>query len=129
MMTRQETLSDIEQGFGFVPGWLNNMPNAVLEQYWTNHVWVCSDTALSGRDKALIAFGAAAAIKCEYRTPFHTAQLTLFGMDAEQIKEAGWVAQNVSGASTYLHGIRYNQETFMQELDTLVEFRKKSHKT
>ncbi len=35
------------------------MPDAVLEQYWANHVWVCSDSALSGRDKALIAFGAA----------------------------------------------------------------------
>ena len=127
MATRQEILTDIEGAFGFVPDWLDDMPDAVLEQYWDNHVWVCSDSALSGREKALIAFGAAAAIHCGYRTPFHTAQLALFGMNDEQIKEAGWVVQNVTGASAYLHGVRYNQETFGQELDALVEFRKKSH--
>jgi AhpD family alkylhydroperoxidase len=103
------------------------MPDAVLDQYWANHAWVCSDTALSAREKALIALGAAAAIQCQYRTPFHTAQLKLFGLDTEQIKEAGWVAQNVAGASTYLHGVRYDSETFEKELDKLVEFRKGLH--
>jgi len=88
---------------------------------------VCNDSALSGREKALIAFGSAAAIHCGYRTPFHAAQLALFGMDEEQIKEASWVALNVTGASAYLYGIGYEQETFGQELDALVEFRKKSH--
>jgi hypothetical protein len=38
-MTRKEILADIEQAFGFVHDWLNDMPDAVLEQYWTNHVW------------------------------------------------------------------------------------------
>jgi hypothetical protein len=32
-MTRKEILADIEQAFGFVPDWLNDMPDAVLEQY------------------------------------------------------------------------------------------------
>ena len=65
-MARQETLSQIEEAFGSVPGWFGEAPDAVLEQYWTSIGWVLSDTALSGRDKALIAFGAAAAIHCEY---------------------------------------------------------------
>jgi AhpD family alkylhydroperoxidase len=127
MATRQENLRDIEQAFGFIPTWLDDMPDAVLDQYWTNHVWVCNDTALSGREKALIAFGAAAAIQCKYRTPFHTEQLKLFGLDTEQIKEAGWVAQNVAGASTYLHGVRYDPDIFGKELEMLVEFRRRSH--
>lgn len=127
MATRKEILTDIEGAFGFVPDWLNDMPDAVLEQYWNNHVWVCSDSALSGRDKALIAFGAAAAIHCGYRTPFHTAQMVLGGMDDEQIKEAGWVVQNVAGASGYLYGVGYSQKKFGQELDALVEYRKKLH--
>lgn len=127
MATRQEILVDIEEAFGFVPNWLNEMPDAVLEQYWENHVWVCSDSSLSGREKALIALGAASALHCEYRTPFHTAQLLLGGMDDEQIKEAGWVAQNVAGASAYLHSVGYSRELFLKELDALVEFRKKLH--
>jgi AhpD family alkylhydroperoxidase len=124
MTTRQENLVDIEGAFGFIPGWLDEMPDEVLDQYWVNHVWVCNDSALPAREKMLIAFGAAAAIHCGYRTPFHAAQLGLAGMDDEQIKEAGWVVQNVKGASAYLHGVGYDQETFKQELDALVEHRK-----
>ena len=65
-MARQEILGQVAEAFGSVPGWFSGMPDAVLEQYWTTLGWVLSDTALSGRDKALVAFGAAAAIHCEY---------------------------------------------------------------
>ena len=65
-MIRQEILNQIEAAFGSVPGWYRGMPDAALEQHWTTLGWVLSDSALSGRDKALVAFGAAAAIHCEY---------------------------------------------------------------
>ena len=65
-MARQEILSQIEEAFGSVPGYCSGMPDAVLEQFWTANVWFLSDTVLSGREKALVAFGAAAAIHCEY---------------------------------------------------------------
>ncbi len=65
-MTRHEILDQIEGAFGFVPGLMDGMPDAVLEQYWKTLGWVLSDTALAGRDKALVAFGAAAAIHCAY---------------------------------------------------------------
>jgi alkylhydroperoxidase/carboxymuconolactone decarboxylase family protein YurZ len=65
-MARQEILDQIEVAFGSVPGHFSGAPDAVLEQLWTTLSWVLSDTALSSRDKALVAFGAAAAIHCEY---------------------------------------------------------------
>jgi len=65
-MTRQEILNQIEAAFGSVPGWYTSMPDAALEQHWTTLGWVLSDSALSVRDKALVAFGAAAATHCEY---------------------------------------------------------------
>ena len=65
-MTRPQITEQLQQAFGFVPGWMEAMPDAVLDQYWTTLSWVLSDTALSGRDKALVAFGAAAATHCEY---------------------------------------------------------------
>jgi hypothetical protein len=65
-MARQEVLDQITQNFGFVPGILNQMPDAVLEQYWTTLNWVLGDTKLTARDKALVAFGAASAIHCGY---------------------------------------------------------------
>ena len=47
-------------------------------------------------------------------------------MDDEQIKEASWTAQAVTGFSAYLYGIGYSQQTFLQELDAIVEHIKKS---
>jgi alkylhydroperoxidase/carboxymuconolactone decarboxylase family protein YurZ len=65
-MARQEILDQIEVAFGSVFGHFSGAPDAVLEQLWTTLSWVLSDSALSSRDKALVAFGAAAAIHCEY---------------------------------------------------------------
>ena len=65
-MARQEIVEQVEQDFGLVPGFMAEMPDPVLEQYWSTLYWVLSDTALSARDKALVAFGAATAIHCSY---------------------------------------------------------------
>ena len=65
-MSRQEILSQMEQTFGHVFDFWRGAPDAVLEQMWSSVGWVTGDTALSARDKALVAYGAAAAIHCEY---------------------------------------------------------------
>jgi alkylhydroperoxidase/carboxymuconolactone decarboxylase family protein YurZ len=65
-MARQAILDQITQSFGFVPGLMEQMPDAVLEQYWTTLSWVLGDTKLTARDKALVAFGAASALHCGY---------------------------------------------------------------
>ena len=65
-MSRQEIFGQITQAFGSVPSYLDKAPDAVLEQWWSLLGWVLSDTKLLARDKALVAFGAAAAIHCEY---------------------------------------------------------------
>ena len=65
-MARKQILDKFEQDFGLVPDWLAQMPDPILEQYTNTLGWVLSDTKLSGRDKALVAFGAAAATHCEY---------------------------------------------------------------
>jgi hypothetical protein len=65
-MARQEILDNFEQNFGLVPDFLGEMPEPILEQYYNTLNWVTSDTTLSARDKALVAFGAASAIHCAY---------------------------------------------------------------
>ena len=65
-MTRQEILDQITQTLGAVPGWLESLPDAVLEHQWGVTHWSLSDTKLSVRDKALVAFGAAGAAHCPY---------------------------------------------------------------
>ena len=65
-MTRQEILDQITQAYGFVPDYLGEAPDIVLEQNWSALTFYLSDTKLSVRDKALIGYGASAANHCEY---------------------------------------------------------------
>lgn len=65
-MARQDTLAQITQTLGAVPDWLSGLPDPQLEYQWGLIAWLLSDSALSSRDKALVAFGAATAVHCPY---------------------------------------------------------------
>jgi hypothetical protein len=51
--------------------------------------------------------------------------LALSGLSDEQLKEAGWAAQSVTGSSAYVHSVDYSMERFKEELDKAVEHIKK----
>jgi AhpD family alkylhydroperoxidase len=125
-MARQEILNEIKQAFGMVPDFLGETPDAVLEQWWPLTVWLNSDSAISSRDKALVCYGVAAAIHCKYCIPFHAAQLDMHGMNKEQLKEASWAVQSVTGLSSYLYGVEYDMDKFSKELKQIVEHIKNS---
>ena len=65
-MTRQKVLDQITKTLGSVPGWLEKLPDTQLEHVWGNLAWFLTDSKLTVRDKALVAFGAAAAGRCPY---------------------------------------------------------------
>ena len=65
-MSRQDALNEITQTLGAVPTWVQEMPQDLLEHYWGVLRWFLGDSALSSRDKALAAYGAAAATGCQY---------------------------------------------------------------
>jgi hypothetical protein len=46
--------------------------------------------------------------------------LALGGLNDEQIKEAAWTVQSVSGASAYAYGVAYDTDVWRQELDRAV---------
>ncbi|MBT3266020.1 hypothetical protein HN371_02650 [Candidatus Poribacteria bacterium] len=65
-MSRQDVLAQITEALGGVPGWLSRLPDDQLTQTWGTLGWMFSDTALTSREKALISYGAAAAVHCTY---------------------------------------------------------------
>ena len=65
-MARQDILAQITQTLGSVPDWLSGLPDPQLEYQWGLIAWLLSDSALSSRDKALVAYGAASAVHCPY---------------------------------------------------------------
>lgn len=65
-MGRHEILKQISDKFGFVPDYLNDMPDEQLQHQWPLLDWFLGDSALSARDKALVGLGAATALHCPY---------------------------------------------------------------
>jgi hypothetical protein len=66
-MTRKEILDQISNTMGGVPGWLERLTDEQqLASVWGYLSWFMSDSKLTARDKALVAFGAAAATHCPY---------------------------------------------------------------
>ena len=47
-------------------------------------------------------------------------------MSEEHVKEASWVVQSVTGASSYLYGVDYSNEKFREELRAMVEHIKRA---
>lgn len=64
--SRDDILSEIRGTLGGLPDWLASFPDPQLEHMWGMLSWVMSDSKLSGRDKALVSLGAAAAARCPY---------------------------------------------------------------
>ena len=65
-MARQDALNQIAQAFGRVPQWLETLEDPHLELQWGLVSCLLSDSKLCARDKALVAFGTAAALHCRY---------------------------------------------------------------
>ena len=66
-MLRQDVLRGIESTLEIVPGFMDGMPDMVLEHTWAFlKDLLMVDTALSAKNKALIGIGAASTFRCDY---------------------------------------------------------------
>ena len=66
-MLRQDVLRNIDSTLGNVPGFMDGMPDMVLEHTWAFlKDLLMVDTALSAKNKALIGIGAASTFRCDY---------------------------------------------------------------
>ncbi len=65
-MARQDILNEVREVLGQVPGWIESMPEDLLEHNWRQISWTLGDGVLDAQQKALVAFGAAAAVRCAY---------------------------------------------------------------
>ena len=59
----------------------------------------------------------------------YTAQFALLEMDDDQVKEASWAAQTVTGLSSYMYGIGLDLEQFKQDLAAIGEHVRKAAQT
>lgn len=47
--------------------------------------------------------------------------MALNGIEGNQVKDAAWAVQSVTGASSYIYGVQYDHAAFKKELAQIVE--------
>ena len=118
----QETYAEIEETLGLVPTFLRAYPEIGVAGAWEamKGVLLNPDTALSSREKELVAVAAAAQIPCDYCVYFHRAAAKVAGVSDQEIAEALAVAAGIRHWSTILQGSQVGLEEFQRETQQIM---------
>jgi len=119
--------ADIKGMFGFVPGFLNTLPDSALPGAWEEMktVQMNPSTALPGKIKELIGLGFAAQVPCKYCTYAHTEFAKLNGANQQEIAEAVVMAALTRHWSTFLQGTQTDLLKWKAEVAKWMEHAKK----
>lgn len=120
-----EIRAEIQQAFGAVPSWVEEIPDAALEGFWTMmRDFQLAETALPNKTKELIGVAVAGATRCRYCALFHTEAAKVFGATDPEIAEAAMMAGHTMAASTFLNAMQTDYDTFRREtLDAIAYVR------
>lgn len=113
----ERTYSEIEQAFGFVPGFMKVYPKHGIAAAWalTRDLELSEDTALSPKVKSLINVAVGAQIPCRYCIFADTEAARAAGATEEEIKEAVAQAALTRHWSTILNGLQIDFDEFRRE--------------
>ena len=117
---RETVLEEIKETLGIVPSFFDRIPEEALDQEWTlfKH-WELEETHIPNKYKELLMLALHAETHCRYCTLFHTEVARMFGATDEEIQEAVHLAKHTVGWSTYLNGMRQDEEQFNRELEQI----------
>lgn len=121
-----QVFREIEQAFGQVPSWIQEMPDAAVEGFWTTfRDFHLAETRIPNKYKELIGIGVSAATRCRYCVLFHTELARLHGATDDEIAEASMTASVTMMGSTFLNGQQIDYERFRKETLEIVQFVKR----
>jgi AhpD family alkylhydroperoxidase len=117
--------TEIQQTFGSVPSWVDEIPDPALEGFWTTmRDFQLAQTAIPNKYKELIGLGVSGATRCRYCALFHTEAAKLFGASDAEIAEAAMMAAHTMAASTFMNAMQSDYDTFRREtLDAIAYVR------
>jgi AhpD family alkylhydroperoxidase len=120
--TTSATRNDIQKTLGFVPGFLQKIPDSMLPGAWDElkGFQLNPATTLDGRTKELIGLAVAAQVPCRYCIVAHTEFAKLNGAGEAEIGEAVGMAALTRHFSTWLNGIQMDETRFRAEIAKLV---------
>ena len=115
-----ETLMDIEEKLGLVPGFMTALPEDDLVQEWpTFERYVLGESEIPPKYRELIGLAAAANIKCPYCQAFHAGAAELHGATDEELSETAMLAGMTARWSAMIHAQNYDHGTFMREFEQI----------
>lgn len=119
----RQAFAEMEAAFGFVPSFIKAYPESGVPGLWAQlrDLQLSPDTALSQKEKELIALAVASQIPCAYCTYAHTRFAALQGATEQQIQEAVAVASLVRQSSTVINGSGQDEAEYRMEIDRLVD--------
>ena len=82
----------------------------LAERFFAYYGAVFEDGALTAREKALVALGAAHAVQCPYCIDSTTKSCLSKGADVEQLTEVVHVAAAIRGGATLVHGMQMRKK-------------------
>lgn len=105
-----------------MPSFFQRIPDETLDHEWSlfKH-WELEKTLIPNKYKELLMLAVHAETHCRYCTLFHTEMAKMYGATDHEIQEAVHLAKHTVSWSTYLNGIREDEERFSDELERIGE--------
>src|SRR4051812_20311567 len=124
----QAARADIQKTLGFVPQFLNTIPDVALPGIWNEmkSLQLNPGTALSAKNKELLGLGVAAQIPCHYCIIAHTEFARSNGATPAEIGEAVAMAGITRHWSTFINGAQLDEAKFRGDIAKVVENAKKA---
>ena len=117
-MSYEETVKDIENTFGMLPGFMRNTPKDVLPQMWPLFKkYQMGTSIISQKYREMMMLAATAATKCPYCQTYHKEVAKI----VEELNEPAVIIGQTSFWSNVLHTQNYDYDTFVRELQQIGE--------
>ena len=126
-MSYEETIKDIENTFGSVPGFMKNTPTDILTQLWPLFKkYQLGESIIPRKYREMMMLAAAAAVKCPYCQTYHKEVSKMWGVSSEELNELAAVVALTAFWSNVLHTQNYEYDTFAKELKQMGEYMTKN---
>jgi AhpD family alkylhydroperoxidase len=115
-----ETLEEIEEKMGIVPGFMRAIPDDALVNEWPMFKqYALGESVFSPKERELIELAVAATLKCQYCETFHRGAAEMHGATEEELAEVGLLASMTARWSSMIHAQRYDYDTFVDEFEQI----------
>lgn len=115
--TYEETVTDIEEHLGLLPGYMEALPEQALVNEWPNlKRFLFGETAIDPETRELVGLAVAAAIGCEFCRHFHKGAAQLHGVSEEELSELFFLASYTPRYSALIQAQDYDVDVFKEEV-------------